>query len=74
MRTFRIFKSIFEVESHVGVHSTIFPQGETGSDLEHVIDCSEVIRCLLQPVQYNERTKIDSFLIHTYRPIMTFIF
>jgi len=44
MATFRILESIFEVESHVGLHSTIIPQGEPGSDLEHVIDYSEVIR------------------------------
>ena len=74
MTTFRILESILEVESHVGVHSTTLRQGELGSDLERVINYSEVIRCLLQPLHYSERTKIESFLIHTYRPFMTFTF
>jgi len=36
MTNFKILESIFEVESHAGVHSTIVPQGETGLDLKHV--------------------------------------
>jgi len=62
MTPFRILESIFEVESHVGVHLTILPQGEPGLDLERVIDYSEVIRCLLQPLQYSERDQDRIFL------------